>query len=99
MRKIAVYILECSDGTYYTGVSNDPERREREHNEGLDPDAYTYSRRPVKIVWGEFYSSPLLAIATEKKIKKWSRAKKKAIIENRWEDLKQLSKKKFPKAE
>ena len=97
MKQLAVYILECSDGTYYTGVTNDPERRLLEHNEGINEDAYTHSRRPVKISWCEFYTSPMLAIMTEKRIKRWSHAKKKAIIENRGEDLKVLSKKKFKK--
>jgi putative endonuclease len=69
MRKLGVYILECSDGSYYVGVSNNPERRLLEHNEGLDPDSYTFSRRPVEIVWCEFYSSPGYAISIEKKNK------------------------------
>jgi putative endonuclease len=97
MRKLGVYILECSDGSYYVGVSNNPERRLLEHNEGLDPDSYTFSRRPVEIVWCEFYSSPAFAISIEEKIKKWSRAKKKAIIEDRWNDLPALAKKDFGK--
>ncbi|GAB4131516.1 MAG: GIY-YIG nuclease family protein [Bacteroidia bacterium] len=97
MKTLAVYILECADGTYYTGVTNNPERRLQEHNAGINPDAYTYSRRPVKMVWCEVFTSPSLAIQTEKKIKRWSHAKKKAIVENRWDDLKALSKKKFIK--
>ena len=47
--KIFVYIVECIDGSYYTGVTNNIERRISEHNVGLDRDSFTYSRRPVVV--------------------------------------------------
>jgi len=46
-----VYVLECSDGSYYTGSAADVEKRVWQHQEGLSPTAYTYGRSPVKLVW------------------------------------------------
>jgi putative endonuclease len=97
MRRLCVYILECSDGKLYTGVTNNPDRRLNEHNEGISRDAYTFSRRPVKMVWCEMYTSKWFAIKTEKQIKRWSSKKKRALIEGRWDDLKLLAKKRFRK--
>lgn len=90
-RKLAVYILLCADGTYFTGVTNNLERRLNDHEVGRDNDSYTYSRRPVQLVFYEVYDSPALAIAWEKRIKKWSKAKKEALINENWEKLKELS--------
>jgi len=86
-----VYILICSDGTYYTGVSNDPERRERQHNFGFDKDAYMYSRRPVKLVYAEGFDNFNLAIEWETRIKKWSKKKKEALINSQWKELQKLA--------
>ena len=57
-----VYILKCSDGIYYTGITNDPERRLKEHNSGVNERSYTYSRRPVEMVYCERFSDFNLAI-------------------------------------
>ncbi len=92
-----VYILECSDNTYYTGVTNNLERRLKEHQEGINPEAYTNRRRPVELKWYEQFQYIDKAIAFEKKIKKWSKAKKQALIEGHFEKLPELSKKKFGK--
>lgn len=46
-----VYILECADGSYYTGSTNDLTKRLWHHGQGVKPSSYTYSRRPVKLVW------------------------------------------------
>ncbi len=87
-----VYIVECNDGSFYTGITNDLDRRIAEHNEGLNKKAYTYSRRPVKMSYHEDHSDPYYAIAREKQIKGWSRKKKIAMIEGNWEELPGLSK-------
>jgi putative endonuclease len=92
MKLMYVYILECSDQSYYTGVTNNLDKRLIEHNEGYDPDCYTYSRRPVKLVYYESCSSPREAIFFEKKIKGWSRAKKEALIDGNWEKIHELAK-------
>lgn len=86
-----VYILKCADKSYYTGVTNNPERRLTEHNEGIDTDCYTYSRRPVKMIYTECFNDFKLAISWEKKIKKWSRRKKEALINSKWDELKKAA--------
>ncbi|MCO4292078.1 GIY-YIG nuclease family protein [Solitalea sp. MAHUQ-68] len=91
MKLMYVYILLCSDGSYYTGVTNDVDNRLLEHNEGGDKRSYTFSRRPVQLVFWEVFQTPMAAIEFEKQVKGWSRKKKEAIINGRWEDLKGLS--------
>ena len=90
-----VYIVKCSDGLFYTGVTNDLDRRIAEHNDGDNPKAYTYRRRPVKLVYFEDHSDPYYAISREKQIKGWSRKKKIAMIKGEWEKLPGLSKPKI----
>ena len=92
-----VYILECSDGSYYTGVTNNLDKRILQHQNGLNPEAYTFTRRPVKLVFWEGFADANYAIQWEKRIKKWSRKKKEALIEGRFEHLPYLAKKKFKK--
>lgn len=76
----ARYILICSDGTYYTGLTIDLEGRIHDHETGTRSESYTYSRRPVKLVWSIFTESYQEAFQWEHKIKGWSRAKKEALI-------------------
>ncbi len=97
MKLYYVYILECSDGTYYTGFTSDLEHRYMQHQAGAYFDSYTYSRRPVVLVFYTAFTDPNLAIQTEKQIKKWSKAKKEAAIHNMFEKLPNLSKKRFGK--
>ena len=92
MKTMYVYILGCSDNSYYIGVSNDAEKRFQEHAARINKSCYTYTRRPLKLVFSEIFSEPNSAIAFEKKIKGWSRAKKKALIDGNWELLPELSK-------
>ncbi len=73
------YILECADGTYYTGWTTDPERRERQHNAGQGA-RYTKTRRPVQLVYIEVQPDRSTAQKREIKIKKLTRAKKEALI-------------------
>jgi len=90
-----VYILECSDKTYYTGVTNNLELRLEQHQSGVNPEAYTFSRRPVELVFYQMFNSPLQAFDFETRIKKWGRAKKKALIDEHYHKLPKLSKKEF----
>ena len=92
MNLLQVYILECSDGSYYTGVSNDVEARVALHNTGEDKKAYTYSRRPVKLAWVSDELDPNQAIELEKQINGWRREKKMALINGKWDLLPELSK-------
>ena len=84
MKQYFVYILLCSDNSYYTGVTNNLERRIYEHENGLDPSSYTFKRRPLKLVFHEMFYDINQAIAFEKQIKGWRRAKKEAIINGDW---------------
>jgi putative endonuclease len=92
MKQYHVYILLCSDGSYYTGVTNDIDRRFIEHESGVNKDCYTFSRRPLKLVFGEPFPDINQAIAFEKQIKGWRREKKAALINGNWEQLPKLSK-------
>jgi putative endonuclease len=84
-----LYILRCVDGRYYTGTYRveDIATRVSEHNTGHYPDAWTAARRPVELVFAEAFESITDAIAAERRIKGWSRAKKEAVIAGKWEQL------------
>ncbi|MCL9809083.1 GIY-YIG nuclease family protein [Flavobacterium luminosum] len=91
MKIYYVYILKCSDSSYYVGMTSNLDKRIIEHNLGKFQNAYTFTRRPVELVWYQDFLEPNQAISFEKKIKKWSRAKKEAIIQDNWEVLPKLS--------
>jgi len=92
MKTYYVFILRCSDHTFYTGVTNNLERRLNEHNLGLNKQSYTFSRRPVRLAYHEMYGNAELAIRWEKRIKKWSQKKKQALIDGDWNKLIECSK-------
>lgn len=92
MKLYYTYILVCSDGSYYTGFTNDIDRRMAEHLEGLNKNCYTYNRRPLKLQWIEQFTNPNEAIKIEKQIKGWSRKKKEALINEDWDKLVAFSK-------
>ncbi|OJU77954.1 MAG: hypothetical protein BGO09_01860 [Bacteroidetes bacterium 47-18] len=92
MKYYYVYIVQCADNSYYTGITNNLEKRIAEHNEGTDPKCYTFKRRPVILVFQQQFTDVNQAIAFEKQVKGWSRKKKEAIIRNEWYKLPDLSK-------
>jgi putative endonuclease len=85
-----VYILECADQSFYTGVTNDVERRLFEHTEGI-ASSYTAKRKPVKLVWSSDVLNIQDAIVLEKQIKGWRRSKKIALINEEYDSLPGLS--------
>ncbi|AZA80438.1 hypothetical protein C1637_23110 [Chryseobacterium lactis] len=91
MKQYFVYILRCSDNSYYTGVTSDIETRFSQHQSGKFPESYTHKRRPVELVFFCVFNDINQAIAFEKQVKGWSRNKKEAIIDDNWEKLKELS--------
>ena len=95
MKIYYVYILKCSDGTYYTGFTSNLEKRLIEHQMGKYKDSYTSTRRPVELAFYAEFTDPNIAIDTEKQIKKWSKAKKEALIHGEFDKLPNLAKKKF----
>jgi len=74
------YILECADGSFYTGWTTDPARREHQHNAGRGA-RYTRTHRPVKMVYVEPQEDRVTAMRRERAIKNLSHAQKKALIE------------------
>jgi len=86
-----VYIVECSDHLYYTGVTNDVERRIWEHNTGIHPESFTFKRRPVVLRYFEHFTDINHAIEWEKQIKGWSRKKKEALFNQDWNEIVRLS--------
>jgi putative endonuclease len=87
-----VYILRCSDGSYYVGSARaDLDRRIGEHQGGEIP-GYTSTRRPVELVFAEEFQRITDAIAAERQIKGWSRAKKEALIRGDWPLVRWLAK-------
>lgn len=90
-----VYILKCADESYYTGVASNLELRIFQHNIGYYKSCFTYSKRPIILVFYCEFTSISMAISVEKQIKKWSRQKKESLINGEFEKLPNLSKKKF----
>ena len=78
MKFYFVYILKCSDTSYYVGMTSNLGERMNQHNSGKFPEAYTYKRRPVKM-WIEQFTDPKLALDLEKRIKGWSRRKRRLL--------------------
>ena len=77
-----VYIVECADGSFYTGYTSNVERRINEHNYSIKRGAkYTRSRRPVRLLYFEEYKTISLAMKRENQIKKMSRAQKRELVE------------------
>lgn len=79
-KKYYVYIVQCADGSLYTGYTVSLERRVNEHNYGSKSAKYTRSRRPVKLVYHEIYDNTSAALKREYQIKKLSRNKKLELI-------------------
>lgn len=91
-----MYILECSDGSYYIGSTKDLEYRSSEHQGGVGA-KYTSRRLPVKLVYSEEYERVSEAYVREKQVRNWSRAKREALISGNQEILPKLAKKVFEK--
>ena len=86
-----LYILRCSDGSYYIGTTRTAlEIRLAQHNAGT-LGGYTALRRPVTLVYSQWFDRVTDAIESERKLKGWSRAKKEALIRGDLEALRQLS--------
>ncbi len=91
MRTYYVYMLRCIDGSFYIGMTNDIARRFDEHCGGEDPTCYTFTRRPLRLAYVGEFDDPDEAIAFEKRLKRWSHAKKRAFADGDWALLKQLA--------
>ena len=74
-----VYILRCADDSYYVGETHDVGQRLAQHNKGCAC-AHTATRRPVRIAYAEKFADRDAAVARERQLNRWSRAKKEALI-------------------
>src|SRR3569623_560836 len=86
------YMLRCADGSYYVGCTAGPdlEKRIAEHQSGAFG-GYTSLRRPVDLVWSQHFEHITDAVAAERQIKGWSRAKKEALIAGDWASVRKLA--------
>ena len=76
------YMVKCSDGAFYVGISNDVVGRVEEHNRGFGP-KFTKARRPVELIWSQSFPDIFAARRREIELKGWSRAKKSRLINKR----------------
>lgn len=76
MKTYFVYILKCSDGSYYTGLTNNIESRINQHNSGLNTESYAFKRRPLNLVFSQDFSDVNQAIHFEKKLKSGAQKRK-----------------------
>lgn len=81
-----VYILRCNDGSYYTGHTDNLEKRLSEHRMSKY-DGYTSTRLPVELVFQQGFHSRYEAMAAEIKLKTWNRKKKEALIRDGWDGI------------
>jgi putative endonuclease len=84
-------MLRCFDGTFYVGMTSDVARRFDEHRSGCNPTCYTFTRRPLRLVYVDEFPTALDAIAFEKRLKGWSHRKKRAFADRDWPLLRALS--------
>jgi putative endonuclease len=89
---VYVYMLRCADNSFYVGsaTGDDLSPRIDQHNAGTYL-GYTFTRRPVVLVWSEYFDRITDGIAVERQIKGWSRAKKEALIQSDWAEVSRLS--------
>jgi putative endonuclease len=90
MGKGYMYILECADGSYYTGSTRDLDKRLAEHQAGTGA-KYTKARLPVKLVYYEEFDRIDEAFYREKQVQGWDRKKKEALIKREYDNLPNLS--------
>src|SRR5438552_5402981 len=94
-----VYMLKCADESFYVGsaTGDDLTKRVAEHQMGAYP-GYTSTRRPVVLVWAEHFERITDAIAVERQIKGWSRAKKESLIKDDWGEVSHRAKRRGGRA-
>jgi LAO/AO transport system kinase len=89
VKPFVVYMLKCSDGSYYAGHTDDLDARMRSHQDGKQ--GYTATRRPLELEWAGEFETREQALAFEVRIKGWSRAKKEALAKGDWDEVQRLA--------
>lgn len=92
-----VYILRCTDGSYYTGHTDNLETRLGQHSAGVLPNCYTFNRRPLELVFLQEFVTREEALTSEQQIKGWSRKKKEAMMRGDWAEVSRLARSSFDK--
>ena len=87
-----MYIVKCSDNSYYTGHTDNLELRLAQHISGYFPQCYTASRLPVTLIFSQHFTTREEALASEQQVKGWSRKKKEAMIRGDWSEVCSLAK-------
>ena len=92
MGGVYVYMLRCADGSFYVGsaTGEDLGPRVDQHNAGTHK-GYTFTRRPVVLVWSEYFDRITDGIAAERQLQGWSRAKKEALARSDWANVNALA--------
>jgi predicted GIY-YIG superfamily endonuclease len=90
-----IYILRCSDGSYYTGHTDNLEKRMAEHQTG-EILCYASKRLPVELVFSQEFQSRAEALERERQVKGWNRAKKEALIRGDWVEISRLARSGHP---
>jgi len=86
-----VYILKCSDGSYYTGHTENLEARLAQHHQRYYPSCYTFNRLHIELIFQQAHVTRAEALAAEQQIKGWSRKKKEAMMKGDWAEVSRLS--------
>lgn len=86
-KEYTVYIVHCSDGSYYTGLTSNIQRRLFQHTSGIYIRSYIYTRRPVVLVYTAVFTDVYDAISWERRLKRWSKAKNEALIRHDWQTI------------
>ena len=87
-----VYILRCADNSYYTGHTDNLEKRIAQHTIGEIKSCYTFTRRPLTLVSSQDFITREEALTSEQQIKGWSRKKKEAMMRGDWAEVSRLAK-------
>ncbi|MDR4493848.1 MAG: GIY-YIG nuclease family protein [Nitrospirales bacterium] len=86
-----VYMLRCADGSYYTGHTDNLDKRIQEHHMGVICTCYAFHRRPIQLVFSQNFRTREEALVSERQIKGWSRKKKEAMIQGNWVEVSRLA--------
>ena len=86
-----VYILRCADGSYYTGHTDNLDKRIAEHHAGAIAACYTFKRRPLELVFSQEFPTREEALSSEQQIKGWSRKKKEAMMRGDWQEVQRIA--------
>jgi len=86
-----IYILKCSDGSFYTGHTESLDKRIEQHQQASFSNCYTAKRLPCELVYQASFDSRKQSLSIERQVRGWSRQKKRALINDDWIEIARLS--------